>query len=1005
MHKASQEVFYKQEEILNAGGSSLSEEDYKMVASGNELMRFTKFPHYASDGPPYADHLGEVDVQENDSAVVDNFTLEQEVNYANSKKDVGDRWSLQEANVAFFDGNIVDIGNVNIVASSDKKHVSNSGEEIETCSVGQAEKQHRLVESVIEIGVNTACTKAVEIDTKNYSVTCSEDRSCTSKTKSVFTGLNSKESDDMGEIANVDENLEIDVTGIETQTIKASQELRTDDMIDGGEGSKEPNQLLLSNVSPDNSSIDKLNQKQLTDKDSTDNNDSPAQHDPSSDLQSDASINEISNRIIDLSEKKSFKRGRKRKLSEKSRMRRVLRTSARLKRVTLDDSETNQQISSDELTMKRDLTSTSTKQTGEIDPNDSLNVNEAEAIACHDTLAVSKLNSERDAPLEPEQETQAKHGLEISTNVMLKPDKIDADESEKASRSVESKSTKECNKANSDAKLLHLGADPWSGVLPHGLKRPGAVAVVLSSTINEPSTSSNSTLAQNSAKNGDSTPSQKNCEKPIVYYSNGGMSEVGYNILRNSSRLERSPSSAENLNTDVVSSAKGVKRHTETNHRTSHTSKYLTGESGENSENNERTYHEDGFSIENDTDVIQSKDVEVKSDATGNGVRPKFATGNDVRPNSDLVGKDVLPETDAAGNHVGCEYDTTRFGVSFKHDKIGNSVGIESEAAGMDVGQKSDVAGNDVSNSLDLLEENVFERLEKHNNLCNGLSNVCSEGHTNLSEDKGQQNNGTSANHTSNESPIETHNSNCNDNLMAQNSRVNFDIKLKRINAVASNERNIFDFGDAAQNPVVLLNELSNLKDVKRPCNLNGLHESPRKNKKSGDIPSPAFPHSVIDDLIACPQRLTRGRTQLMMMGQCEENAAYKRPKKRRRTVCGTSDEGNMVIALSGRNSLVENLQLQRLTRRRLRSLGFEKSTLPDLDLINDLNKEQKTVSPEGGSAPFSASPTKVGQVGFLEQSRNVNNLNKLVISPTRLTRARVKSLGLEHNIEDIVLV
>ena len=67
VHKASQDVFYKQNDILESEQSTLSEEEFNKIASGNELMRFTKFPSYSMHGPPFADHLGEEGSAEDDT--------------------------------------------------------------------------------------------------------------------------------------------------------------------------------------------------------------------------------------------------------------------------------------------------------------------------------------------------------------------------------------------------------------------------------------------------------------------------------------------------------------------------------------------------------------------------------------------------------------------------------------------------------------------------------------------------------------------------------------------------------------------------------------------------------------------------------------------------------------------------------------------------------------------------------------------------------------------------
>eukprot|EP00112_Aurelia_sp_Birch-Aquarium-sp1_P012469 Seg2622.2 transcript_id=Seg2622.2/GoldUCD/mRNA.D3Y31 product="Protein Jade-3" protein_id=Seg2622.2/GoldUCD/D3Y31 len=214
--------------------------------------------------------------------------------------------------------------------------------------------------------------------------------------------------------------------------------------------------------------------------------------------------------------------------------------------------------------------------------------------------------------------------------------------------------------------------------------------------------------------------------------------------------------------------------------------------------------------------------------------------------------------------------------------------------------------------------------------------------------------------------------------------RLSFDIE--RRDETYLNDRNFFDrFMDSSKNPVVLLNELSGIERMKedRPNDLNGLNSSPRKTKKISDAPSPAFPHTVIDDLIACPQRLTRGRTQLMMMD--EHRSALSR-RNRRKSHHFTNQRSDPDIP--------------RLTRRRLRSFGLEKLDLINNDLMNEVGMTS-SYSPRKRNIESDTKNTLNGNTEledvFLKDVSKTSALEEITGSPTRLTRARVRSLGLGY--------
>eukprot|EP00795_Rhopilema_esculentum_P000413 gene413-10082_t len=203
--------------------------------------------------------------------------------------------------------------------------------------------------------------------------------------------------------------------------------------------------------------------------------------------------------------------------------------------------------------------------------------------------------------------------------------------------------------------------------------------------------------------------------------------------------------------------------------------------------------------------------------------------------------------------------------------------------------------------------------------------------------------------------------------------------------------------GQSLKNPVVVLSEIPNIAFYKKvsPCTLNGMSESPKKTRRYSDLPSPAFPRTVIDDLVACPQRLTRGRTQLMMSGD-DGRKSRKASKRRRKSMFELGTGRDMVLELSSSDT-ESPISPQRLTRRRLRWLGSGGSNSNEMEVIDELDCSRDDFHINVNKKASASDPNTDALIG---QAAKRIHVDEITGSPTRLTRARVRSLGLDQGFE-----
>ena len=232
-------------------------------------------------------------------------------------------------------------------------------------------------------------------------------------------------------------------------------------------------------------------------------------------------------------------------------------------------------------------------------------------------------------------------------------------------------------------------------------------------------------------------------------------------------------------------------------------------------------------------------------------------------------------------------------------------------------------------------------------------------------------------------------------NFIAENQEMDRDADTedKMVNGKAGSLK----LGQSLKNPVVVLSEIPNIAFYKKvsPCTLNGMSESPKKTRRYSDLPSPAFPRTVIDDLVACPQRLTRGRTQLMMSGD-EGRKSRKAPKRRRKSMFELGTGRDMVLELSSSDT-ESPISPQRLTRRRLRWLGSGGSKTNEMEVIDELDCSRDDFHINVNKKASASDPNRDGHIG---QAAKRIHVDEITGSPTRLTRARVRSLGLDQGFE-----
>ena len=244
----------------------------------------------------------------------------------------------------------------------------------------------------------------------------------------------------------------------------------------------------------------------------------------------------------------------------------------------------------------------------------------------------------------------------------------------------------------------------------------------------------------------------------------------------------------------------------------------------------------------------------------------------------------------------------------------------------------------------------------------------------------------------------------CSDSTLPKTSCMNIDSSLRQVNAKVQTDRASLNSSDAGKNPFVLLNEVTNLKRASLCSDHEMLHGSSPGYRRLSCVQIPSSPRSFIDDLTACPQRLTRGHSQLMMMQPNEHPTSSKRDIKTQKMVPETTTKREIATTMLESESLFENLHRQDTEKIKINPLGVVKSTPPDFQ-FDHLSTKRHSIPPELKALSKSAI-LKDGHEEPVHQSCNDKNITKLVINPTRLTRARTKSLGLQqYSSDDLVAV
>lgn len=911
VHKASQEVFYKQEEILSAEGPSMSDDDFRKIATDTGMTRFTKFLHYASDGPPFADHVGDVDQQGHKSPTFHVSTSDSELNPTFSKKEVGGPFPVEGMRQLF--GKEL---NTDCPQGEAINLFSQRSKEVDCSQRGDCDSL--LNGRGAALASRTAPLTGGNVDSKY----CDKE-GANEKIDGSAKDMHSNRFMEDGVVKTDCGQYDVSLTENEKIGVMCAAEARNIAIDEEMAKTEKKSTSTISEEVTSNAVALEENHKELKPIMSAALENKPQQDHAESGLEREnialdaprASLTSLPdvmacvqdsttvdrNNLMDVNRTKW---GHRRNLSAASRSRRVLRTSARLKTNT---AETDQSYSND-LMVNGGVFSIHTKS------SDFIN-----------------------------------HSERLPSN----PSKVNDLTTCSASNSSVQNETKE------------ISSEP---VGDHQIKRSELESISLET---KPDLVKPANLAQ------DCTPDIKGPTSSLLSVALGvaktvGGTENGRKLKENEISVLRH--GCEKLKTVASTS--------------------------------ESSLQEKGIAM-------------LLNDYSCREMKHDCSIGSEVH----LLSQDLDSDSISAMQSMECNIKRNNTSVSDDDGSLANEKNESwnqtkgsPQAENMEKGSKpcnfSNAASSERKKRVILERRKSYERVgnvAKNRSLfLNGLDRkgkVSRWKHSDVRIDR-EEVSANDLNEFKREASSAVYGS-----VLLHKSNPELDIKLARTSEIVSYDGSIFeavDFNDAGKNPVVLLNELSNLNEItlKRPYNLNGVHDSPRKGKKlGGDIPSPAFPHSVIDDLVACPQRLTRGRTHLMMMGQNEDNGTRKLRKKRRKTVCGTRSESN-IVTLSEEDSSVENFHVwpQRLTRKRLRSLGFEKSNSPDLDLINGLSKERTAVSIEAKTSPC-GNPSGEIKDRFPDKSPRVDKMNALDVSPTRITRSRIKSLGLERSIEDLVIV
>ena len=914
VHKASQDVFYKLDEVLGDQHSSMNKEDYDFFASGSSLMRFTKFPHYAIDGPPYADHLGEMEVQGNTLEAVNSFALEQKFDDVTSMKDVNLKFadSSQAPNFRYFE-----CPGSEITCKGSKSHISSTDE---ICSIREQKSDACRGRESSEFN-RTVDRVALPNCTKHDSGSCSNDQSPSSKIGETVVHLSGEQGNNLEDAEKGRENGKVDFVETEAEMEVSAQACVTNAIpLDTMSADEEGGPFNSSKYNSADSKLDSrlLNKPELASPYSKKTCGSPFNPSKVYEHNIDSSCVEASSQIVSVAHCE-LKRGCKRKLSDVNTSRRVLRKSARLRQELL----TNDRVSNHKILDK----ALSNEQlccnvTGCFDNE----YHQGKYVVKHPTIPNGDSSPDSIVSLKEDSpsELAVVEKIENSLETITKVSQVLTGTSDK------SYCMGDLHEKINSTDLLASETGPSNSILTRHKKFPKTCC---------------------------STPATHIPLKCPVFAQDMQNIKGRDNLRGNKSDLfHPKPDSS-----PCVSSNIGNLREEHDNY-------------GKHSE------------LSSDNDSFEPNSDEVF----------RYCTKSDY----------VVPSVDILLNNEYGEKTNPNL-KSEDQDSVYLKNCCAKTIRNLTAEVPAGIIDKDVSNDSEAVTGSTLTTTRKDSakdiGLCKESSTMFNRTITVSSLDK---NNCVSSYSIKSQAGVLGMNSD--GNTIQKDSCVNFDFQFKRIGADTSNNQSIFNalnYANGKKNPIVLLNEVTSLKGVKTRCNINGLFECPRKFRKSSDIPSPAFPHSVIDDLIACPQRLTRGRTQLMMMGQKQETSSCKKPRKRRKTISGTYDKGGHITTFSESEPLIENLHLQRLTRRRVRSLGFMKSSLSDLQLLDGSDKEQSSSSHDRSSTSYSPSFSKVGSNEPIGHRYNTSNLPELIVSPTRLTRARVKSLGLEQRSDDFVLV
>jgi len=910
VHRVSQEIFNKQDIILDTEKSVISEHDYNMFASGSKLMRFTRFPHYRTDGPPYFEHLHEDEIQEYDAAAHIDIEVEQSgcdpssVNSSFGKLLTFDGYE-NKSSVNVSATNTILTGNA-ISAMADRCREGN-----QTVNLTSTMLAGSTISNTSPITATKVKQHHSDILT-DYAQSFSEtkqvpDECCKGIQNTIFEVSHIPEKVDVRGGTSVESAM---FTNREIQSIAALGEMPGSFK----QSESDTNQLnfLQNYASPPGSIAQRSFNEPGMSSGCSHKYDCSCKPCITIEANDDNSVTEM----VSLGIKPSFKHGRKRRLADVT-SKKLLCRSISLKQAPFESYEARTKASHQNLILNRVQPPTANTHLGSIRQLDN---NAPNAFKCS-TLPTSK--SSMDGELQV---------MNNSSSFTIR----------KASTDLPSPTEKE----------LGENYNHESVFLPNEVRKPSVVFV------SDTDPCSGIGLSENRCS--------------VLSISTPSVDTINYS---DASQVVQHVSEEENMQGVITSSLRSP--NSISFHASSNENFTIVSENGEEC-----------------ADVIDESPT----------IYPKVDFKNRTRYEKSL--SDILP--------CGYEYHNNEYmekadptEIKTYHEDRALAFGTDKPSQSFKIKKSADFAYHDSIRSDIILKQSLPEGIcesTTDTQMCHESPTSCSE--SILADSFGFLNANSSHVHSCDGKRQQPEDLavRCSGSILPKASCLSFDISLRHLNEKTRTDRAALYSSDAVKSPFVLLNEVTHLKGAKLHSDHEMLHSSSPGYRRLSNIQIPSLTRSVIDDLTACPQRLTWGHTQLMMMQPNEQPSSSKREARTQKTVSETSTKIKIAASMPESESAFESLRLQDTGRIKVRPLGFVKSTPPDFQ-FGHLSTKQCSTPPELKTLSKSAI-LKVGYEDPVDQTGNDKNVTEHVINPTRLTRARAKSLGLQqYSSDDLVAV